>query len=275
MVETIYTLDVPVTVALLADLHGRPFDLVLSSLEVNKPDLIAIAGDTVYGSHPVDDVSPLKSQVNVLPFLSSCASIAPTFLSLGNHEWMMDATDLELISSTGVTVLDNSYQSIQVGKERIVIAGLTSAYVLDYRRFVAELDEPERARFRYPRKETAESLNSRREADKHTPETAWLADFAAQEGYRVVLSHHPEYWSMIREYPFDLCLSAHAHGGQWRFYDPIHRHWQGLWAPGQYWFPKLTEGVHEERLVISRGLANTTSVPRLFNPTEIVYARPK
>ena len=271
MVETIYTLDVPVTVALLADLHGRPFDLVLSSLEVNKPDLIVIAGDTVYGSHPVDDVSPLKSQVNVLPFLSSCASIAPTFLSLGNHEWMMDATDLELISSTGVTVLDNSYQSIQVGKERIVIAGLTSAYVLDYRRFVAELDEPERTRFRYPRKETAESLNSRREADKHTPETAWLADFAAQEGYRVVLSHHPEYWPDIKEKKIDLMLSGHAHGGQWAYYSFRRKRMCGVWCPGQGYLPRWTRGVYEGRLVVSAGLSNTARIPRICNPTEVVF----
>ena len=275
MVETTYSLDVPVSVALLADLHGRPFDFVISSLETHKPDLIAIAGDIVYGSHPTDDISPLKSQSHVLPFLSACSSLAPTFLSLGNHEWMLDAADLELISSTGVTVLDNSYRSITVRNVRIVIGGLTSAYVLDYRRFVAELDEPERARFHYPRKETAEGLNSRREADKHTPETAWLDAFAAESGYRILLSHHPEYWPLIRKYDVDLCLSAHAHGGQWRFYDPIHRRWQGVWAPGQYWLPRLTEGVYENRLVISRGLANTASVPRLFNPTEAVYIVPK
>ena len=275
MVETTYSLDVPVSVALLADLHGRPYDHILSSLETYKPDLIAIAGDIVYGSHPADDVSPLRSQGHVLPFLSACASLAPTFLSLGNHEWMLGAADLKLISSTGVTVLDNSYQPVMVGNVRIVIGGLTSAYVLDYRRFVAELDEPEQARLHYPRKETAEGLNSRREADKHTPDTSWLDAFAAETGYRVVMSHHPEYWPLIREYPFDLCLSAHAHGGQWRFYDPIHRRWQGVWAPGQYWFPRLTEGVHENRLVISRGLANTASVPRLVNPTEVVYIVPK
>ena len=271
MVETTYSLDVPVSVALLADLHGRPFDFVISSLETHKPDLIAIAGDIVYGSHPTDDISPLKSQSHVLPFLSACSSLAPTFLSLGNHEWMLDPSDLERIMSTGVVVLDNSWTEWN----GVVIGGLTSAYVLDYRRFVAALDEPERARFRYPRKETADGVERRREADRHTPETSWLADFSAQEGYRVVLSHHPEYWPLIRKYDVDLCLSAHAHGGQWRFYDPIHRHWQGVWSPGQYWLPKLTEGVHEKRLVISRGLANTASIPRLFNPTEIVYIRPK
>ncbi|MDO4272352.1 MAG: hypothetical protein Q4D16_01675 [Eubacteriales bacterium] len=64
--------------------------------------------------------------------------------------------------------------------------------------------------------------------------------------------------------PIDLVLSGHAHGGQWR----IGR--QGIYAPGQGWFPKLTGGVADGRMVISRGLSNTTKIPRFFNPREIV-----
>lgn len=44
----------------------------------------------------------------------------------------------------------------------------------------------------------------------------------------------------------------------------------GLCAPGQGLFPKLTSGVTDGRLAISRGLANRQLVPRVFNPTEIV-----
>ena len=67
---------------------------------------------------------------------------------------------------------------------------------------------------------------------------------------------------------FDLILSGHAHGGQWR----IGR--QGIFAPSQGLFPRLTEGVHDGRLLISRGLANRTPVPRLNNPPETVYIQP-
>lgn len=50
---------------------------------------------------------------------------------------------------------------------------------------------------------------------------------------------------------------------------------KGLYAPGQRFFPEFTKGVWMGKngwLVVSAGLANTSSmVPRLFNPTEIVY----
>ena len=39
----------------------------------------------IYGSQPEGNESPLDTQENVLSFLHSCASIAPTYLSLGNQ----------------------------------------------------------------------------------------------------------------------------------------------------------------------------------------------
>ena len=100
MVETVYHIPNAPRLALLADLHGRPFDAVIRSVVSHKPKIICIAGDFIYGSHPVDDRSPLETQENVPPFLRACADLAPTFMSLGNHEQMLDAVDLDLISST-------------------------------------------------------------------------------------------------------------------------------------------------------------------------------
>ena len=132
MVETTYRIPGAPRLALLADLHGRDPAPVLSSLAAHRPSLICLAGDFIYGSHPVDDRSPLETQENVLPFFRACADLAPTFMSLGNHEQMLDDTDLDLISSTGVVVLDNTWTEWN----GVVIAGLTSGYVTDYRRAV-------------------------------------------------------------------------------------------------------------------------------------------
>jgi len=63
----------------------------------------------------------------------------------------------------------------------------------------------------------------------------------------------------------DLVLSGHAHGGQIRIKG------QGLYAPGQGFLPRLTSGVVDHRLVISRGLANNTIISRQWNPEEVVY----
>lgn len=249
------------SLALLSDLHNADPAPVIASLHSHRPDLIAITGDVLYGGRPEDDTSPVASQANVLPFLRSCASIAPTFMSLGNHEWMVDALDLRLLSSTVVIVLDNEWRSITVGNEKIIIAGLTSGYVTDYRAFRAtQPAEP-----RYPQQETISGIGGAVAASRHKPETDWIPSFTSQPGYKIILSHHPEYWPLLKDENIDLILSGHAHGGQWRFFG------HGVWSPGQGWWPRYTKGVYEGRLVVSTGLSNTTWVPRLFNPTEVVY----
>ena len=238
---------------------------MIASLHSHRPDLIAITGDVLYGGRPEDDRSPLETQSNVLPFLRSCATIAPTFLSLGNHEWMVDDTDIKEIKRTGVTVLDNEWMA----KDGLVIAGLTSGYVTDYRAFRStQPAEP-----RYPRREDLYGIGGATRAAAHKPDMDWLSDFAAQPGFKLLLSHHPEYYPLIPT-SVDLILSGHAHGGQIRMYNPFKREWIGTWSPGQSWWPRYTKGVYEGKLVVSAGLSNTTWVPRLFNPTEVVYLEP-
>ena len=181
----------------------------------------------------------------------------------------------EQISTTGVTVLDNSYKTISVDGQQIVVAGLTSAYVTDYRRFVATLNDQERAGVRYPRKDTISGIGGLTTASEHIPETAWLTDFAAIPGYHIVISHHPEYYKFIPEY-VEMCLSGHAHGGQWSYYSFRRKRMCGVFAPGQGWFPLYSKGVYEDgRLIVSAGLSNTAGVPRIMNPTEIVYIESK
>lgn len=255
LVETTYRLPGAPSIALLADLHNRPYSLVVSSLQRHKPSVICVAGDVVYGTRPKDDVSPLESQENVLPFLRDCASIAPSFLSLGNHEWALDDVDLHTIRETGVTVLDNEWQRIKINGKELIIGGLTSVAVLDYRSYKKTGTE------RYP--EVVSPVK------KSQPDISWLSDFCSVSGYKIILSHHPEYWPRISSQSLDLCLSAHCHGGQWRFLG------RGVFAPGQGWWPKYSKGVYESRLVISAGLSNTAQIPRLFNPTEVVYIEAK
>lgn len=102
------------------------------------------------------------------------------------------------------------------------------------------------------------------------PDLAFLDRFCAEgaEKFRILLSHHPEYYPRyIRERSgIDLTLSGHAHGGQWCILG------RGIFAPGQGLFPKYTHGLYDGgRLAVSRGMHNSIRIPRILCPTEIVY----
>ncbi len=160
--------------------------------------------------------------------------------------------DIAVIRETGVCFLDNGWTE----HRGAFIGGLTSHHALDYRLYRSGRQE------RYPLRGKVAHL-------VREPDTSWLAEFEKQPGYKILLSHHPEYYpKYLRARPIDLVLSGHAHGGQWRLGS------RGLFAPGQGLFPRLTSGVHDGRLVISRGLSNTAPVPRFNNPTELVYLVP-
>ena len=252
LTETFYNLSGAPRLAVLGDFHnGDPLP-ILRSLEKQKPDIIAIPGDLVYGSPP-DHGLMTKEQKNVLPLLRGAMGIAPVFFSPGNHESILCPEDWDAISSCGVQILDNRW----VRHGNIWLGGLTSHYVLNHRAYM--LSHPSCERY-IRRRYSDESWVPIRE-----PDLSWLEPLP--EGYTVLLCHHPEYYPLLPR--LNLIVSAHAHGGQIRLFG------RGLFAPGQGWFPKYTCGIHDGRFIISRGLTNTTWVPRLFNPPEIVYIFPE
>lgn len=254
MKETVYKIPglKDLTIALIADFHNTDPTAIISSLSTHHPDLICISGDFLVGYRPKDDGLIVQSQENVVPFFRACAGLEPTYISLGNHEWMISEEDVNLIQSTGAVVLDNEWCMWN----GIAVGGLTSAIVSDYQKFRLSSEE------RYPYRERRPHTSSL------APELDWIDEFEAAPGYKVLLCHHPEYYPrFLINKNIDLILSGHAHGGQWRIMG------QGLYAPGQGWLPKYTSGVYDGRLIVSRGLSNTAGIPRLFNPTEVVYVQ--
>ena len=87
--------------------------------------------------------------------------------------------------------------------------------------------------------------------------------------YKILLAHEPQYLRRYARAGYDLVLSGHAHGGQWRipFTD------QGVYAPGQGLLPELTSGEHilgSTHMIISRGLGNSEFPLRINNRPEVV-----
>lgn len=103
---------------------------------------------------------------------------------------------------------------------------------------------------------------------KKPPDTEFLDRFENEEGFRLLMCHHPEvYRDYVRGRNIDFTVCGHAHGGQ------IQLLGRGLYAPGQGLFPKLTHGLHDEgRMMISRGMTNAVKphVPRINNPCELI-----
>ena len=227
----------------VADLHDHGYRQILPILKAERPDLILIPGDLTETLREELDPSARPG----LSLLGECAALAPTFYTFGNHEIggchgrirkaKRSATPLsfslfpvwrEIIAATGATLLLDEH----IEWNGVTIGALGSGL-----------------------------LNPGK-----IPDFSMLEDFTAQDGYKLLLCHHPEYYDRyLRPYPIDLTVSGHAHGGQWRFFG------RGVYAPDQGLFPKYTAGMHENRLIISRGVANSVAgIPRIFNPFEVV-----
>ncbi len=88
------------------------------------------------------------------------------------------------------------------------------------------------------------------------------------EDFTVLLAHRPENISVYSMFNIDLTVCGHAHGGQWRIPGILN----GLYAPGQGFFPKYAGGIYKKgnmTEIVSRGLAKNIKVPRIFNPPEL------
>ena len=97
MKETIYHLPIPEKLAFLSDTHNIDPKAILTSLKQQRPDVIAISGDFVRGEWAENKYSKLEESPNALLLLKGCAEIAPTYISMGNHERSLTLNDLNLI----------------------------------------------------------------------------------------------------------------------------------------------------------------------------------
>ena len=269
MKETVYKIKgLPIDrIALLGDFHNGNPEPVLSSMRSRHPSIICIAGDLFYNRKPADGHTMLSEQSHILPLLTGCTSLAPTFMSLGNHESRVTEGELSIISGTGVSILDDEWTRFEINGKLICVGGLTSQYIRDFRAFYKaypdfdSLDEEEQKQI----------LSEWRHIKN--PDLDWLRPIPSGE-YTLLMSHHPEYFPDLPS-GVGLVLSAHSHGGQARIFNPIKWKWQGIYAPGQGFFPKYTKGLYsrpdETQMIVTSGLTNTARVPRFFNPTEVVY----
>lgn len=226
-------------IVLVTDLHscsyGEDETGLLQEIYHQNPDVILLGGDIC------DDVIP-NDNAEVL--LKGIADRYPCYYVTGNHEyWSKDADGiLEMFHSYGVTVLNGTYDEIEIRGEAVNICGVSDPDVIKY---------------------TDSELGGDEQLDM-------LKSVSSNGNYTILLAHRPELIEKYAEYGFDLVLSGHAHGGQCRLPGIIN----GLYAPNQGLFPQYAGGeytVDGTTMVVSRGLAReSTRVPRIFNRPELV-----
>lgn len=233
-------LTAEVRLAVVTDFHSSDnADDVVAMVTSCAPDAVLMVGDMF------DDDIANRPTERTLSLMRQLSAQYPCYYVSGNHEaWTgeMDAL-YQQTEEAGVTVLRMSSGVLTVRGQRIALCGIPDPYEMV---FSGALDTEEQLR------QALEDVDS--------------ADFT------VLLAHRPELLAKYAQFPLDLVVSGHAHGGQVRIPGVLN----GLYAPNQGWFPKLAGGAYTQdgtTLIVSRGLAVRTRLPRIFNRPEVVLVR--
>lgn len=233
-------LTAEVRLAVVTDFHSSDnADDVVAMVASCAPDAVLLVGDLF------DDDTQNRPTERTLSLMRQLSAQYPCYYVSGNHEaWTgeMDAL-YQQTEEAGVTVLRMSSGVLTVRGQRIALCGIPDPYEMV---FSGAPDTEEQLR------QALEDVDS--------------ADFT------VLLAHRPELLAKYAQFPLDLVVSGHAHGGQVRIPGVLN----GLYAPNQGWFPKLAGGAYTQdgtTLIVSRGLAVRTRLPRIFNRPEVVLVR--
>ena len=223
-------------IAHVSDLHnaqlGENNEKLLAMLRNVQPDMIAITGDLIDAGNT--DISV------ALHFAKEAMDIAPCYYITGNHEAQIsDYNHLKSgLLELGVIVLENDKFEIEDDGEKILVIGVQDPS------FETNSDD-------------SVSVMQRN-----------LQQLTEEESYTILLSHRPELMKVYADYPVDLVLSGHAHGGQFRL--PF---LGGMYAPNQGVFPEYDSGLFEKnntKMIVSRGIGNSVIPFRFNNRPELI-----
>lgn len=237
-----YTIDVEnlknnIRIAHISDLHscdyGKNQEKLTSAIDDASPDIIVLIGDIF------DDEMPHDKSLELIDYIGNKYTC---YYVTGNHELWSDESDWikSRVEEAGIMVLSGTGHTITFGESSINIVGVDDS----------DIDK-------YSNDTLASQL-------RHG------AEIMENGRYTVLLAHRPHLIDMYLRYGYDLVLSGHVHGGQWRI--PVILN--GLLAPDQGFFPKYAGGHYKigtKNMIVSRGLAlESTRVPRIFNRPELV-----
>lgn len=224
-----------IRVALLADLHnsryGKSQNNIIQKIDAQTPDIVLLSGDIAEN---------YKGNKNAYELVTKLAEKYPCYYVSGNHECR--SGNLNKIKNKmrqcGAVVLEGDGITIDINGQKINICGVDD-YFIGKQRFIEQLD------------------NSVSDIDI--------------SNYTILISHRPDLEEIYKDYNFDLILSGHQHGGQWRIPCILKN---GLVTPNGGFLPKYTTGkrtIGNSQQIVSRGLAKLTPpLSRIFNSPEVI-----
>lgn len=164
--------------------------------------------------------------------------LCPVYFVSGNHEFGsgLAVKVRNILERAGVKYLSNEYLTINRGDDEILLGGVEDP--LAY----ADMLSPD---------ELAQKMND-----------------AAPDAFKILLGHRNYWMTEYPELPVDLIFCGHAHGGLIRIPGV-----GGLIGTDRRLFPDFDAGEYNNgryTLIVSRGLGNSVSIPRVFNRPEIV-----
>lgn len=164
--------------------------------------------------------------------------LCPVYFVSGNHEFGsgLAVKVRNILERAGVKYLSNEYLTISRGEDGILLGGVEDP--LAY----ADMLSPD---------ELAQKMND-----------------AAPDAFKILLGHRNYWMTEYPELPVDLMFCGHAHGGLIRIPGV-----GGLIGTDRRLFPDFDAGQFNNgryTLIVSRGLGNSVSIPRVFNRPEIV-----
>lgn len=230
------------TIIHVSDLHNADFgekqNRLLNLIKQENADIVVVTGDLI-------DANSTNVE-SAMDFIKGTIELVPVYYVTGNHEAATDAyVQLEeQLELAGVTILRDRSIEIECESESIELVGV---------------DDPGFTK-------TTDMFDMSTGIMKSKLEKIEITD-----KYTILLSHRPELLDIYSEYPIDLVLSGHAHGGQ-----VIVPFVGGVIAPDQGFFPEYTEGIHEmnnTKMIISRGLGNSIIPIRINNSPELVVIK--
>lgn len=184
----------PVRILHLSDLHISnfvPFSLIERAVTMGlaaKPDLICVTGDFITNSQDFDGQQYRR-------ILRRLSAYAPTFATLGNHDggpWTEGIGGFpdskvvrSLLADSGIRLLHNRNEIVQLRGQELRLAGVGDLW------------------------------NDEVDPDAAFPEACAVSPRTARKRLpTVLLAHNPDTKDLLGEYPWDLMLCGHTHGGQ-------------------------------------------------------------